>query len=87
MMDQTDPPCAVNAIRSNWLKWMAYTLDALFLKHEIKDIEWFNLLKFPLTLGSAFYFQHLLKLQDNVSVSQQQSGLCTGKMHRDNYCP
>lgn len=36
MMDQADPPCAVNAIRSNWLKWMVYTLDALLLKHGIR---------------------------------------------------
>lgn len=48
---------------------------------------WFNLLKFPLTLDSAFYFQHLLKLQDKLCVSQQQSGLCTGKMNRDDDCP
>ena len=39
MMDQTDPPCAVNVTRSNWLKWLAYTLDALLLKHGVKDID------------------------------------------------
>lgn len=39
MMDQTDPPCAVHAIRSNWLKWIAYILDGLLLKHGIKDTD------------------------------------------------
>lgn len=39
MMDQTDPLCAVNVIRSNCLKSLAYTLDTLLLKHGIKDID------------------------------------------------